>query len=102
MLFGYSPFRSKDGNNRQNNIIKNIKEAKYSFPEHIKVSDEAKDLIRKLLTLQPQKRLGFGGAKEIMDHSFFKSISWDDLLNKKLEAPIKVKMPSRKRREVSL
>ena len=101
MLFGYSPFRSKESNNRQNNIIRNIKQAKFVFPDHIKVSEESKDFIRRLLTLKPEQRLGFKGGIEIQQHPFFKSINWDDLFNKRLEAPIKVKMQSRKRKEVN-
>lgn len=100
MLYGHSPFRSAESNNRQNNIIKNIKQCKYAFPEMIRVSDEAKDLIRRLLTSRPDHRLGFNGALEIQQHAFFKSINWDDLLNKRLEAPIRIKTTNRKRKEV--
>lgn len=101
MLFGHSPFRSKDNNNRQNNIIRNIKQVRYTFPEHIKVTEEAKDFIRRLLTFKPEQRIGHKGTAEIQQHPFFKSISWDDLYYKRIEAPIKIKMPSRKRKEVS-
>lgn len=97
MLFGYSPFKPRNDNN---NIIRNIKHANYSFPENIKVSDEAKDFIRRLLTLKPEQRLGFRGATEIQLHPFFKSINLEDLYNKKLEAPIKVKLLNRKRKEI--
>lgn len=102
MLFGYSPFKPRNDSNPSNNIIRNIKQANYTFPDNVKISEEAKDLIRRLLTLQPEKRLGFGGAIEIQQHPFLKSINWDDLYHKRLEAPIKVKVASRKRKEVGL
>ena len=102
MLFGYSPFKPRNDSGPNQNIIRNIKHAKYSFPETIKVSEEAKDLIRKLLTLKPEQRLGYKGAIEIQQHPFFNSINWDDLFFKKLEAPIKVKLNTRKRKEVNL
>jgi len=101
MLFGHSPFKSSEPSNRQNMIVKNIKEGKYSFPDNVKVSAEAKDLIRKLLVRKPEQRLGFRGAIEIQQHSFFKTINWDDLYHRRLEAPIKIKSTNRHRKEVN-
>ena len=101
MLFGYSPFRSMEHNNRQNKILHNVKMGKYSFPETIRVSEEAKDLIRRLLVKQPESRLGFRGAAEIQQHPFFRTINWDDLYNKRLDAPIRVKLNNKPKKEVS-
>lgn len=101
MLFGFSPFKAKD-NNPSNNIIRNIKQGRFSFPDDIKITEEAKDLIRRLLTLRPEQRFGANGPAEIMQHPFFKGLNWDDIYNKKIEAPIKIKVNSRQRREVSL
>lgn len=100
MLFGHSPFRSADQLNRQNNIIRNIKQCKYKFPENIRVSEEAKDLIRRLLVRKPEQRLGHKGGVEIQQHPFFKTINWDDLFYKRLEAPITIKQTTKKRKEV--
>ena len=36
----------------------------------------AKDLIKKLLTLKPEERLGYNGADEIKRHPYFKEINW--------------------------
>ena len=46
-------------------------------------SEEAKDLITKLLNLDPKKRLGAGtnGFKNLKSHKYFESINWDDLEN---------------------
>lgn len=98
MLFGNSPFKKKNGANY--NIINSIKHARYTFPEDIKVSEEAKDLIKRLLTVNPVERLGYTGATEIMDHPFFKSIDWDDIFKRRLDAPIRVKVPQRRKRAV--
>lgn len=101
MLFGHSPFKNK-GTNRQYNIISYIRNAKYSFPSDIKISNEAKDLIKRLLNPRTKERLGFNGIYEIQEHSFFKSVDWEDVLSRKIEAPIKVKTPKRRNREVGL
>jgi len=53
------------------------------------ISKEAKDLLTKLLNKDPAKRLGtFGGAEEIKQHPWFKSVNWSDVLDKKVEPPI--------------
>lgn len=35
----------------------------------------------------PKKRLGSNGIHEIMEHSFFKGVNWDDVAEKKLKPP---------------
>ena len=52
-------------------------------------SDEAKDLIKQLLNLDPNKRLGSGpnGFENLKSHKYFEDIDWDDLENKKVDAP---------------
>ena len=40
---------------------------------------DAKDLINKLLVMNPEERLGFNGADEIKNHPYFKNIHWDTL-----------------------
>jgi protein-serine/threonine kinase len=59
------------------------------FPSHI--SPEAKDLISKLLDVNPKSRLGSGsnGSKNIKSHNFFKGIDWDLLEQKHIEPPYK-------------
>lgn len=45
------------------------------------MSPEAKDLIDKILTLDPDKR---PGASQIKAHPFFADINWDQLLTQKM------------------
>jgi serum/glucocorticoid-regulated kinase 2 len=86
MLFGIPPFYDKNIDNIKNNILNN----EVQFPNDINVSDNAKDLILKLLNKEYDKRLGFNkGFDEIKKHEFFKDINFDDLLNKKIKAPYK-------------
>mmetsp|Transcript_19750 Transcript_19750/g.19862 ORF Transcript_19750/g.19862 Transcript_19750/m.19862 type:complete len:377 (+) Transcript_19750:111-1241(+) len=65
LLGGYPPFQ--DDNQRA--LFKKIKKAQYEFhPEYWgAVSDEAKDLISKLLALKPEERLT---AEEALKHSW--------------------------------
>lgn len=56
---------------------------------------EAKDLIKKLLDVNPKARLGSGpgGAKEIKAHPFFQSLDWNRLEQKHIEPPFKPEHP---------
>lgn len=49
------------------------------------LSEEAKDLISKLLQRNPMNRLGTLGANEVKDHSLFSEISWQSLLREKVD-----------------
>ena len=43
---------------------------------------------------QPEKRLGYKGAKEIKDHAFFEGVDWEMVIQKKLDPPHKPKVQS--------
>ena len=49
----------------------------------------ARDLISKLLVVDPRKRLGAQGPKELLRHPFFRSIDFKRLLKKELASPLK-------------
>ena len=84
MLYGIPPFYSKNTEKMFDLITK----AKLKFPQKIEVSDDAKDLIKKLLVKNQDLRLGCeGGFEEIKKHSFFKGFDFKALEEKKLEAP---------------
>ncbi|XP_058466795.1 ribosomal protein S6 kinase alpha-5 [Malaya genurostris] len=88
LLTGSSPFSSEEPAT-QTEISKKITNTEAIIPEHL--SREAKDFIRKLLVKDPRRRLGGGtaDASELKSHSFFKSINWRLLADKKIAAPFK-------------
>ena len=72
-----------------NNINININEYKKPLQLSTGFSDEAKDLITKLLDLDPKKRIGAGpnGVEDLKKHPYFKGIDWKELENKNVKAP---------------
>ena len=66
--------------------FRNIEKPQISFPNN-KISDQAKDLILKILVVEPKQRLGGGepGTKydiaNLKKHPFFKKIKWNNLYN---------------------
>ena len=62
MLCGYLPFEDKDNEV----LFDKILECKIEFPEFL--SDESKDLIKKILVIDPEERIDINGIKK---HSFF-------------------------------
>lgn len=62
------------------------------FPSQVKISDNAKDIITKLLHKNPSKRLGANGDQEIQQHQWFSKIDWKLLIEKKLNTPFKPKI----------
>ncbi|KAL0227347.1 hypothetical protein P9112_014671 [Eukaryota sp. TZLM1-RC] len=73
LLSGHTPFHG----NTQEAIFNAVKSGHIRFPDHIPLSSEAKSLIKKLLVLDPEKRLGSKhGASEIKLHKFFKNIDF--------------------------
>mmetsp|Transcript_22003 Transcript_22003/g.89336 ORF Transcript_22003/g.89336 Transcript_22003/m.89336 type:complete len:208 (-) Transcript_22003:210-833(-) len=63
-----------------------------TFPSEIAVSDEARDLITKLLC-ERKSRMGSGGVEEIKKHPFFRNINWDTILGE--EPPFVPQLSSR-------
>ena len=49
--------------------------------EEDQISEEAQDLILKLLAIQPAERLGTNGAEDVKNHPFFGDINWDTLMD---------------------
>lgn len=70
LLCGYPPFNG--ANDKQ--IIDAVLKGKYTLdePEWDEVSDEAKDLVRKLLTFDPEKRTS---AADALQHPWFKKFA---------------------------
>ncbi|CAI5760404.1 unnamed protein product [Candida verbasci] len=82
-LYGYPPFHSDTPEKVFNNILNcNIDWPNLSPEEDLNYcTPEAKDLIERLLTLNPEQRLGSNGADEIKQHPYFKNINWDTLFD---------------------
>ncbi|XP_010452996.1 PREDICTED: serine/threonine-protein kinase tricorner-like [Camelina sativa] len=76
MLVGYPPFCSDDPRITCRKII-NWRVC-LKFPEEPKISDEARDLICRLLC-DVESRLGTRGVEEIRSHPWFKGTPWDKL-----------------------
>lgn len=72
MICGHLPF--EDENNDK--LYKKILDCKLQFKSH--VSDIARDIISKILSVNPNKRIGF---EEIKSHAFFKLSN--EMINKK-------------------
>lgn len=91
MLSGYPPFSSQNRKQLYNDILKVFSfslsklQTQPVIPSYF--SQNAKDLIVKLMTRDPVQRLGANGAKEIMEHPFFQPINWDDAKKKNLTPP---------------
>ncbi|XP_052408215.1 3-phosphoinositide-dependent protein kinase 1 isoform X2 [Carassius gibelio] len=76
LVAGLPPFRA--GNEYL--IFQKIVKLEYEFPE--KFFPKAKDLVQRLLSLDPRKRLGceeMGGFNPLKGHMFFETISWENL-----------------------
>ncbi|KAI9023052.1 kinase-like domain-containing protein [Phycomyces nitens] len=76
MLSGKSPFKAPT----DYLIFQNIKNLEYSIPDYF--PDDARDLIQRLLVLEPSERIGSdktGGIEAIRQHPFFYGIDWDTL-----------------------
>lgn len=76
MIIGYPPFYADTPSETCTKILRWDKYL--SFPPRTKVSPEAIDLMRSLIT-DVDKRLGYNGAQEIKNHPFFKGIDWKNI-----------------------
>uniref|UniRef100_A0A673MPD9 Ribosomal protein S6 kinase n=1 Tax=Sinocyclocheilus rhinocerous TaxID=307959 RepID=A0A673MPD9_9TELE len=85
MLTGAAPFTAE---NRKKTIDKILK-GKLNLPPYL--TQEARDLLKKLLRRNASTRMGAGprDALDVQGHSFFRHMNWDDLLAFKVEPPFK-------------
>lgn len=58
MIFGKPPFMPAKGGGIAG-LIKEIQKEIFIFPDDIPVSEELKNLLRRMLTVNPQKRIDF-------------------------------------------
>jgi protein kinase A/protein kinase X len=80
MLAGYPPFSDESPFGTYRKIL----EATVEFPRHFDV--KARDLIKRLLTKDEEKRLGCQkhGVEDLKRHKWYKGMDWDQLLNRSL------------------
>lgn len=85
MLLQQSPFRGED----EDEIYDAILADEPLYPIHM--PRDSVSILQKLLTREPELRLGSGrrDAEEIMEHPFFKGVDWDDIYNKRVPTPFK-------------
>ncbi|MCJ1261593.1 Serine/threonine kinase [Lobaria immixta] len=83
MLLQQSPFRGDD----EDEIYDAILADEPLYPIHM--PRDSVSILQKLLTREPELRLGSGptDAQEIMSHSFFRNVNWDDFRDKKVPPP---------------
>ncbi|TWU74382.1 serine/threonine protein kinase, AGC [Metarhizium rileyi] len=85
-LTGYPPF----WHSNPIEIYKQIVEKPVTFPHDPPISAEAQDIIRSFCTVDRSRRLGniSGGAARVKAHPFFRTVNWDDVLNRRQQGPI--------------
>ncbi len=82
LLVGDVPFTGETANE----VYRHIIFSKFSIPSD--VEGDARDLIRRLLDVNPDTRLGVeGGIRQVMRHRFFRTIDWDLVSAKQLVPP---------------
>ena len=83
MLLQQSPFRGED----EDEIYDAILADEPLYPIHM--PRDSVSILQKLLTREPDLRLGSGptDAQEIMSHPFFRGVNWADIYDKKVPAP---------------
>lgn len=75
-IVGVSPFSGQT----EKEVYENIRCHAIEWPSsESDMPPEARDIIERLLSPTPEKRLGFSGAAEVKAHPFFEGIEWEDL-----------------------
>ncbi len=92
MLVGYTPFRST--NDEPYQIYQQARSGRFVIPKSLNLSKDAQDIIRKLIVVNPNERLGSGkgGILRIKSHPWFTNIDWNALIEKRIKAPIRPTM----------
>lgn len=84
MLTGYTPFYSEDKFDK----FEKIKTAEFKFPRR-GISNDARDLLSRLLAREASQRLGTQGIAEIKAHPFFATVDWQALADRRITPPVK-------------
>lgn len=83
MLLAQSPFSGDD----EDKIYDAILTSEPLYPIHM--ARDAVSVLQKLLTRDPERRLGSGptDAQEVMSHVWFEPVDWEDIYNKRVIPP---------------
>ena len=82
MVTGIPPFNAET----PPEIFQNILDRNLEWPSEEDMSPECRDVIERLLCIEPDERLGSRGASEIKMHPFFADVEWSALSMKKAKA----------------
>lgn len=75
-IVGVSPFSGRT----EKEVYENIRNHAIEWPtSESDMPPKARDIIERLLSPTPEKRLGFSGVAELKAHPFFEGIEWEDL-----------------------
>ena len=89
-IHGKSPFRTSKAKSLKKEKNESIDHAiltmDVEYPEK-EFTEDASDIISKLLNRNPKKRLGQGGAVEVKRHMFFNTMNWGMLETGNVEPP---------------
>ncbi|XP_069586414.1 serine/threonine-protein kinase DCLK3 [Ranitomeya imitator] len=96
LLCGFPPFRSPERNHEE--LFETIQRGEYEFlsPYWDSISDEAKDLISRLLVLSPLKRLT---ARSVLQHNWVRSRGKMNYRNLQREVTMNIERHFRNRRQ---
>ena len=86
MVYGIPPFYNKNVQEMyKDTVLKTLK-----FRNYAKLSKPGKDFLTKLLTKNPDERLGSkAGSLEVMDHPWLKDFDWSSIIDQSMEPPYK-------------
>ncbi|MCQ2821506.1 MAG: serine/threonine-protein kinase [archaeon] len=85
MLCGYHPFPRKG-----RKIDPRIYMSPIKIPRYL--TEDARDLLSKLLEVNPRKRIGYNGAEEIRKHPYFKEVEFEKVFAKAYTPPFVPKL----------
>ena len=84
LIVGIPPFYSKD----QRRMFHDIVNKELTFPQHLPLQKNTKDLISKMLDKNISTRIGSkSGMREVLSHPYFDQIDMDKLHHKQIDPP---------------
>lgn len=83
MMTGLPPWYTTD----RAQLFRRLKSAPLEIPSYFSESSAA--CVSALLERNPRRRLGVTGIRIVMEHDFFRNISWRALYSRRVEAPVR-------------